>query len=87
MMVEPEFADDDEADHPGEEFQRQFEERFDQLADAGMVGDRGDFSSSTSSVTTMANTPSLKASRRLRRRLTAGEAGEEGHMFALSGSA
>jgi len=37
MVVEPELADDDEADQPAHEFRRQLDERMAQLSDAGRV--------------------------------------------------
>ena len=42
MMIEPELADNDEADQPAQELRQKIEELVRELGDAAMIGERWD---------------------------------------------
>jgi hypothetical protein len=65
VMIQPKLADDDETDQPAQEFRQKIGKLMAKLAGAVALVQNRTFSSSTSSVTKIANTPSLNASIRL----------------------
>jgi len=67
MVVEPELADDDEADEPVQELGEKLDQLMASSVTLAWSLSGGTLSSRTSSMTMMANTPSLKASMRASR--------------------
>jgi hypothetical protein len=66
MMIQPEFADDDETDQPTHEFWQKIDELMAKLASTSKLAQNRNFKFEDQQLTTIANTPSLNPSIRPR---------------------
>jgi hypothetical protein len=66
MMIQPEFADDDETDQPTHEFWQKIDELMAKLASTATLAQNRNFEFEDQQLTTIANTPSLNPSIRPR---------------------